>query len=340
VRVLVTGGTGFIGCHTAATLMDRGHDVRLLVRDPARIGRALRPLGIEQIDHVAGEVTDAAAVARAVTGCDALVHTAAVFTLDRRRDDEVMRTNVGGTELVLETAVRAKLDPIIHVSSISALFPPEGEVLGPDEGVKDPMDAYARSKAAAERVARRYQEVGAPVVSVYPGSVWGPCDPTRTEGIEVIMRFMKWGFIPDTPGGVPTVDVRDVAAVHAAAMKPGRGPKRYMLSGNFLSNAELIDALAAVSGRHVRKVPVPGPLIRGIGRLGDVVRRRLGIDITSSLTYELAFTLTHAVPSDDSRVAEELGVRPRPVAETVRDTLLWRYEQGLLDARYVPAMIS
>jgi hypothetical protein len=81
-------------------------------------------------------------------------------------------------------------------------------------------------------------------------------------------------------------------------------------------------------------------LIRGIGRLGDVVRRRLGIDITSSLTYELAFTVTHAVPSDDSRVAEELGVRPRPFVETLRDTLRWRYEQGLLDARYVPAMIS
>ena len=338
MRVLVTGGTGFVGCHTAAALAQQGHDVRLLVRDPGRIGRALRPLGVEQIDHVAGDVTDAEAVARAVAGCDALVHAAAIFTLDRSRDDEVMRTNVRGTELVLEAAVRAKLDPIIHVSSISALFPPEGDLLGPDEPVKDPMDAYARSKAAAERVARRYQEVGSPVVSVYPGSVWGPCDPTLADGIEVILRFMKRGFIPVTPGGVPTVDVRDVAAVHAAAMKPGRGPKRYMVSGNFLSNAELIDALSALSGRRVRKLPVPGPLIRGIGRVGDVARRRLGIDI--SLTYELAFTLTNAVPSDDSRVAEELGVRPRPAVETVRDSLRWRYEQGLLEARYVPGMVS
>jgi UDP-glucose 4-epimerase len=177
-------------------------------------------------------------------------------------------------------------------------------------------------------------------VSVYPGSVWGPCDPTRADGIEVIMRFMRWGFIPVTPGGVPTVDVRDVAALHAAAMKPGRGPRRYMLSGNFLSNAELIDALSALSGRHVRKLPVPGPLIRGFGRLGDVARRRLGIDISLSLTYELAFTLTNAVPSDDSRVAEELGIRPRPVVETLRDSLRWRYEQGLLEARYVPGMVA
>lgn len=338
MRVLVTGGTGFIGCHTVAALAERGHEVRLLVRNPDRIARALRPLGIEQIDHVTGDVTDAEAVARAVAGCDAVVHSAAVYTLDRRRDDEVMRVNVSGTELVLEAAVRAKLDPIIHVSSISALFPPEGDVLGPDEPVKDPMDSYARSKAAAERIARRYQEVGAPVVSVYPGSVWGPCDPTLADGIEVIMRFMRRGFIPVTPGGIPTVDVRDIAAVHAAAMKPGRGPKRYMVSGNFLSNAELIDTLSAVSGRHVRKLPVPGALLRGIGRFGDVARRRLGIDI--SLTYELAFTLTHGVPSDDSRVAEELGVRPRSAAETLRDTLRWRYEQGIEKARHVPGLVS
>jgi UDP-glucose 4-epimerase len=314
--------------------------VRLLVRDPGRIGRALGPLGLGRADYVAGDVTDAEAVARAVAGCDALVHAAAVFTLDRRRDAEVMRTNVRGTELVLETAVRARLDPIVHVSSISALFPPEGNRLGPDEPVKDPMDAYARSKATAERIARRYQEVGLPVVSIYPGSVWGPCDPTRADGIEVILRFMRWGFLPVTPGGIPIVDVRDVAAVVAAAMRPGRGPKRYMASGNFLSNAELIEALSSLSGRRVRKLPVPGPLIRGVGRLGDFVRRGLGIDISLSLTYELAFTVTNAVPGDDSRVADELGIRPRPVAETLRDTLRWRYEQGLLEARYVPAMAA
>jgi len=111
-----------------------------------------------------------------------------------------------------------------------------------------------------------------------------------------------------------------------------------MVSGNFLGNAELIDALSAVSGRHVRKLPVPGALIRGIGRFGDLARRRLGIDI--SLTYELAFTLIYGVPSDDSRVADELGVHCRSAVETVRDTLRWRYEQGLLEARYVPGMVS
>jgi nucleoside-diphosphate-sugar epimerase len=107
MRVLVTGGTGFIGCHTVAALANRGHDVRLLVRDPDRIDRALGPLGIERVDHVVGDVTDAEAVERAVAGRDAVVHAAALFTLDRRRDAEVMEINVRGAEVVLGISIRS-----------------------------------------------------------------------------------------------------------------------------------------------------------------------------------------------------------------------------------------
>jgi nucleoside-diphosphate-sugar epimerase len=333
VRVLVTGGTGFIGCHTVAALARRGHAVRLLVRDPERIGRALDPLSVEHVEHVVGDVTDADAVERAVSGCDAVIHAAALFTLDRRRDDEVMRINAGGAELVFDAALRASLDPIVHVSSVSALFPPAGNTLGPDEEVKDPQDCYARSKATAERVARRHQAAGAPVVTVYPGSVWGPCAPTVAEGIAVIIQYVKRGFIPVTPGGIPIVDVRDVAAVHAAAMEPGRGPRRFMLSGNFLNNAELTDTLNAVTGRKLRKLFVPGGLIRGIGRLGDLARRGLGVDI--GLTYEAMLTLTRGVPGDDSRAADQLGIRCRPAAETLGDTLRWMYERGVVERRHV-----
>jgi len=333
MRVLVTGGTGFVGCHTVAALAERGHAVRLLVRNPARVTASLAPFGIRDVETVVGDVTDAAAVERAIAGVDALVHAAALFTLDRRRDAAVMRVNVEGAERVLGAAVRAGLDPIVHVSSVSALFPPTGDRLTPDEPVKQPREPYASSKAAAERMVRGLQEQGAPLVSVYPGSVWGPCDPTLAEGIRLIMRFVSAGFIPVTPGGIPVVDVRDIAAVHAAAMVPGRGPKRYMVGGNFLSNSDLTDVLNAVTGRHLRKIWVPGSVLRGVGRVGDRLGRHLGLGI--ALTYEATSTLTHGVPSDDSRIVEELGVRCRPAEETLRDALRWMFEQGLVSARAV-----
>src|SRR4051812_17042884 len=115
VRVLVTGATGFVGCHTAAALLGDGHDVRALVRSSSRLDTAMAPFDVGPVDHVVGDVTDEVAVEKAITGCDAVVHSAAVFTLDKSRAGEIYRTNVGGTELVLGSAVQHELDPVIHV---------------------------------------------------------------------------------------------------------------------------------------------------------------------------------------------------------------------------------
>ena len=183
----------------------------------------------------------------------------------------------------------------------------------------------------AERIARRHQADGAPIVSVYPGGVWGPCDPTLGEGIEIILMFVKRGIIPIAPGGIPIVDVRDLAALHLAAMQPGRGPRRYMAGGNFLGVAELTDTLSELTGRKLRKVPVSGALMRGIGRAGDAIRHGTGFNI--GLTYEAAVTLTRGVPCDDSRVFDDFGIRFRPAAETFRDTFRWMHAEGILSRR-------
>jgi dihydroflavonol-4-reductase len=93
MRVLVTGGTGFVGCHTVAALLGHGHHVRLLVRDARRIAPALGPLGIATVDAVVGDVTDPATVERAMRGCQAVVHAAAVYALDPRRAAVMAHTN-------------------------------------------------------------------------------------------------------------------------------------------------------------------------------------------------------------------------------------------------------
>ena len=122
MRVLVTGGTGFVGAHTVKALVDAGHEVRLLVRSAARIDENVKPLGVESVDYAIGDMTDAAAVDTAMDDCDAVVHAAAVVALDRKRADEVLRANPEGARVVLGTAVERNLDPIIYVSSVSALF--------------------------------------------------------------------------------------------------------------------------------------------------------------------------------------------------------------------------
>lgn len=308
--------------------------MRLLVRDMARVERALAPLGVDRsVDAVVGDVTDAQTVERALEGCDGVVHAAAVFTLDRRRDHEITATNVRATDVVLGTARRLGLDPIVHVSSVSALLPPAGPVLGPDDAPGHPTGVYARSKADAERVARAMQADGAPVVITYPGAVWGPDDPTRGDQVQMVINFLKLGVIPVTTGGMPVVDARDLGAVHAACFERGRGPRRFMAGGELLSTGRLVEILRALTGRHLLALPVPAPTMRALGALGDVVQRIAPVSLP--LTHEAMVTLTGGVPCDNRRTTDELGVTFRPVEETVADTLGWLRGTGGLTAREV-----
>ena len=317
-----------------AALLGRGHDVRMLVRDTARVERALGPLGVDgAVEVVVGDVTDAQKVERALDGCDGVLHAAAVFTLDRRRDDEIAATNVRATELVLGTAHGLRLDPIVHVSSVSALLPPAGRVLHPDDEPGQPSGIYARSKADAERVARAMQADGAPVVTTYPGAVWGPDDPTLGEQVQTVVNFLKSGAIPVTTGGMSVVDARDLGAVHAACFEPGRGARRYMAGGEFVTLPRLVEILRALTGRRLVSVPIPAPAMRAIGALSDVVQRVTPIALP--LTHEAMVTLTGGVPCDNRRTTDELGVAFRPVEETVGDTLGWLREAGELNARQV-----
>src|SRR5215831_1863154 len=121
MTILVTGGTGFVGSHVVAAMVRAGHDLRLLVRRPEQVNASLGPLGVEVSDIVVGDVLDERAVSRAVAGCTAAVHAAAIFSLDRRRAADMRHTNARATELVLNTAAEHGLDPIVYVSTTVAL---------------------------------------------------------------------------------------------------------------------------------------------------------------------------------------------------------------------------
>src|SRR5437763_13103547 len=128
MRVLVTGGTGFLGSHAAAALSARGHGIRLLVRSPQKVGPVLGALGLAAPDVVEGDVTDAASVRAAAEGCDAVVHAAALVSLKRGDDERLHAVNVGGTATVIDHALEAGADPVVHVSSFTVLAPEEGRI--------------------------------------------------------------------------------------------------------------------------------------------------------------------------------------------------------------------
>ena len=329
MRVLVTGGTGFVGSHTVAALVQAGHTVRLLVRSPRRIAPGLRPLGVAGVSHVVGDVTDAASVREALDGCDAVLHAASVVSLHVRDADRILETNRVSAELVLGQAVERGLDPVIHVSSIAALR--HGDVDDPvtaDSPLTDSSGTYARSKAAAEQVARDLQHDGKPVVTVYPTMVLGPHDPNIGEGTNAWRNILR-GVIPAMPpGGTHIIDVRDVAAAHLAMLEPNKGPRRFVTAGTHVTTREAIDGLAEATGRRLRIGSIPAGLVHAGGVVADVVQRALPVKLPFG--YEAATILTNDTRCDDADTWKELGLTPRPLKETIADTVRWMAEQGLI----------
>ncbi len=330
MRVLVTGGTGFVGCHSVAALVSAGHQVRLLVRSRDQVARSLSPLGVADVESVQGDVTVPQSVEEAMAGCDAVLHAAAVYSLDPRAAVRVRETNLRATKTVLGAAVRLGLDPVVHVSSFVALLPPQprGAVLTPDSPVTRPRCPYCLSKAESEQAARRYQEQGAPVVIVYPGGVIGPDDPYLGDSNRTIAEFAKSGLTMH--GGSLLVDVRDVAAVHAAVMEPGRGPRRYMITGHFIALPDLIATLQQITGRRGRIVATPAGMALAISRVADLMQRVIPGRLPFS--HEGVWISALEPHCDDSRTVSELGITPRDLRVTLQDTVQWLVDQGHLPA--------
>jgi nucleoside-diphosphate-sugar epimerase len=336
VRVLVTGGTGFVGSHTVAALAAGGHDIRLLVRSPDRIAPALRPLGAaEPVDHVVGDVTDRACVERALDGCDAVVHAAAVYSLDSRAYREMRRTNVRGAETVLEAAVQHGCDPVVHISSFVALLHRRATVTA-DSPLSTARGVYVQSKAASEAVARRLQNDGAPIVIVHPGGVLGPHDPHLGDAVQRLRNVLR-GRYPTWPsGGYHQVDVRDVAKLHAALMSAGAGPRSYIVPGHHVDGRTMFNTLQAVTGRRVRHVTLPAQAMLPFVWAASAAQRALPIHLPAE--YEGVLLHAYDTRCDDSPAREELGVDPRPLVDTYRDTVRWLYQAGRLTARQAGAV--
>lgn len=269
MRVLVTGGTGFVGGWTAKAIADAGHSVRFLVRNPARLKTSVAKLGVDVSDFAVADISDRDSVREALNGCDAVVHSAALVATDPRETSRMLSTNMAGAQNVLGQAVELGMDPIVHVSSFTALFRPNLATLSADLPVAGGTDGYGQSKAQIEIYARGLQDAGAPVNITYPGMVLGPpVGDQFGEAGEGVRSALWMHVIPGRGAAWLIVDVRDVAALHAALLESGvAAPLHCGRSSD--SGARARENSGRVAGTTMLAVPVPDSALRVAGSVLD-----------------------------------------------------------------------
>jgi NAD+-dependent farnesol dehydrogenase len=302
MRVLITGATGYLGRNLVRAFLAKGHATVGFSRHASTSG-----LPGELID---GDVRDAAQLAGAAEGCDAVCHSAALVSVWRKRREEFDEVNVHGLEHVLEAARRHGISRLVYTSSFLAL-PPAGAA------VPGRWNDYQRTKVAADRIADRAVIEGVPLIRTYPGVLFGP--GIRTDGNLVggMVADHLAGRLPGILGAECTwsfARVEDVADAHVAAVERGRPGGRYQLGGENLPQMRLFELVRELTGcRLPRRLPAAlGTFIGAVQEIRASITGRPPL-----LTAGTVEILTRDWPLDSSLAVQELGYRVTPLRDGV-----------------------
>ena len=285
--------------------------MRLAVRRPEQVARTFAGRDVVPDEVEVVDLFNSASVVRALEGCDAVVHAAAVFSLDPRKGEEVLSTNERVARTVLEAAVEAGCDPVIHISSTVALLRRAGTTppsrlamsISRTPGRRSPPNAWPASCSSEE-------------------PQWCRCireaftaRPTRTCG----NRQPAWRGLPGgafrsgRPVACTHVDVRDTAAVVEACLQPDRGPRRYVVPGHHMTGDDLYQIVGATIGRRRPHVSLPTRLVPVLTAPIDALHRLLPTRWRYPADREGAEIGARNTWFDTSAAEQELGVHARPL---------------------------
>lgn len=328
---LVTGGTGFLGGAIVERLLADGRVVKALARSDESAG-ALRALGAEP---VLGDVLDAEGLTAAMRGCEVVYHAAGVNALCLRDRSPLFEVNVRGSRNVVHAAAAAGVRRVVYTSSAAALGEARGTVgkeTSPHRGWF--LSNYERSKYEAEQaVLAAARETGTEIVYVNPASVQGP--GRATGSARLLLEYLNGRLKAVVDSTISLVDIADCTEGHLLAEVRGEPGERYVLSGATLTVREAVRLLERLTGidAPVRALP---PAVATAAAVAVEAAARLR-RTTPRVCRDLVRTALHGHAYDGSRAARELGLSYTPLEETIRRTVDWFVEQGLVGTADVKA---
>jgi dihydroflavonol-4-reductase len=326
VKILVTGGTGFVGSQLAAELVQRGDSVGVL----HRASSSLITLDDLPVEHTIGDILDPEAVVRAAEGCDWVFHVAGLSSYWRAKREEIYRVNVEGTRIVMHACLRAGVRRVVHTSSIAAIgIPPEGTI-GTENTEFDSLSArfaYADSKRRAEEEVRRAIDRGLAAVIVNPAVVIGAGDQYLVAG-QLGIEVARGRLLVVPPGGICVADVDAVVQGHIAAAERGGIGERYILGGENLSYGEIVATVASMTGQPTPRRTLPRRALPLIGVIVEAANRVSPRPLPMS-GDQLRLS-GRDVFFDSGKAVRELGYPLRPFRHAAEKALCWYREHGYL----------
>jgi dihydroflavonol-4-reductase len=330
MTTLVTGATGFVGSHVARQLVASGHSVRVLVRASSNL-RLLENIAAEKVE---GDLRDAASIDRAMRGVRRVFHVAADYRLWTRHPEELYESNVEGTRRLIASAQRAGVERVVYTSTVATIAVPRPGAL-PNEttqaGIGEMIGHYKKSKFLAEQAAVEAAKAGAPVVIVNPTAPVGPGDWKPTPTGRIILDFLRGKMPAYVDTGLNVVAVEDVAAGHLLAAEKGRIGERYILGGRNMTLKEILDALAAITGRRAPRVKLPHVVALVAGYADEMYSRLAGRE--PQIPVEGVKMSRHKMFIESDKAARELGYKPGKIEAGLERAVRWYEENGYIPNR-------
>lgn len=318
MRILLTGASGFIGSRVCSALTAEGGEVRAFCRSepPARARAA---------DWFPGDITDSAALARALAGCEAAVHAAALYSYARSDAPLMHAVNVEGTRNLVGESVAAGVRRVLITSSSCTCGPVPGRP-GTERDSPPAWELrvpYKATKLAAERLALAAGASGTDVLCVNPTTVVGEGDTRPTPSGRMIRDVIHRPINAYLRGGgINVVSVDDVAWGHALALARGRAGERYILGGDDLPLREVFATVLAEVGRPAPRWPIPWSAVYAVAVTTDVVCRAVGREPRVIVADEVRLSRIPLYFSSD-KARHQLGYAPAPATAALAAAARW-----------------